>query len=101
MAAKTEELPGVEGEGVSVKKIKRLDNAIATWRDNVTNRMSWTEKEVASRDKVMVIMHEEGVRKYPYSESDDEQKIVELDMSEKLKFKNAATPEEPGDDPGT
>lgn len=97
----TDELPGVEGPGVSPKKIKRLDNAIANWRENVTNRMALTEKEVASRGKVMLIMNEEGVAKYTYQESDDEQKIVELDKTEKLKFKNAATPDDGGgDDPG-
>jgi predicted transcriptional regulator len=94
MPAKTEELPGIEGEGVSPKKIKKLDNAIAGWRENVKTRMEWTRKEVESRDKVMQIMRSEGVVKYSYQESDDEKKIVELDVTEKLKFKNAADAEE-------
>ena len=93
MAAKTEELPGVEGEGVSVKKIKRLDNAITAWRGFVEERMALTESEVAARDKVVSIMHEEGITKYPYWASDDEQKLVVLDKTEKLKLKNAASAE--------
>ena len=92
--AKTEELPAMEGDGVGPqKKIRRLDNAIAAWRENVTNRMSWTEKEVESRDKVMTILHEEGIQRYRYQESDDEVKFVELDSTEKLKYKNASVPE--------
>ena len=42
--AKTDDLPGVEGEGVSPKRIKRLDNAVALWRANVAGRQELTDK---------------------------------------------------------
>lgn len=94
MANRTEELPGVEGEGVSPKKIKRLDNAINAWRSYMTERMDVLEKEVEARNKVVSIMHEEGVTSYPYWVTDDEKKMVVLDSTEKLKLKKAEDAEE-------
>ncbi len=90
MANRTEELSGIEGEGVAPKKIKRLDNAINAWRSHVTERMDILEKEVAARDKVVAIMHEEGLTSYPYWITDDEKKLVVLDSTEKLMMKKAS-----------
>ena len=87
MAKVTEELPGVEGEGVSPKRIKRLDNAIAQWRDVVEQRMQLTEDEIVKRDKVQAIMTEEGIQKYAYWIEDDLQKDVILDATVKVKMK--------------
>lgn len=84
----TQELPGVEGEGVSQKRIIALDNAIGAWRSVVEKRMNLTEEECAAREKVMEVMHAENVTVYRYLGADDEVKIVELIVGEKVKFKN-------------
>lgn len=97
--AKTDDLEGMTGAGVAPKKIKRLDNAIEKWRAIVEERMALTESEVDARDKVIEIMHEESVKSYPYWTSDDEQRLVVLDSTEKLKLKKAGTAEvKDGDD---
>jgi hypothetical protein len=87
--AKTEDLEGIQGEGVSPKKIKRLDTAIASWRGFVTDRMDALEKEIEARDKVLNIMHAENLTLYPYWISDDEKRNVVLDRTEKLKLMKA------------
>lgn len=87
--AKTDDLPEMTGDGVAPKKIKKLDNAIEAWRGFVEKRMELTESEVAARDKCIFIMHAEGLTKYPYWVSDDEQKLLVLESNEKLKLKNA------------
>src|SRR5580700_1466356 len=93
--AKTEELPGVEGEGVGPQKnIKALDNAVADWRSKVAERMALTEKEVEARNKVVSLMHKHNLTKYPYWETDDEKKLLVLDSTEKLKLTKAVEAEE-------
>lgn len=87
MAGKTEELPGVEGEGVSPKKIRALDTAIDAWRDLVEKRMALTKREVEARDKVIELMHKNALELYIYQTGDDEQKKVILDSKEKLSLK--------------
>jgi|SRR5580704_6875814 hypothetical protein len=88
--AKTEELPGVEGEGVGPqKKIKALDNAVSDWRSKVAQRMALGEQEVEARNKVVSLMHKHNLVKYPYWESDEEKKLLVLDSTEKLKLTKA------------
>ena len=98
--AKTDEIPGIEGEGVSPKKIKKLDNAIEKWRSFVGQRMAVLESEIEARNNVVAIMHAENLTKYPYWEDDETQKVVILDTTEKLKLKKADAPAEDGDDDG-
>src|SRR5271170_5009445 len=85
--AKTDELDGIEGKGVSPqKRIKSLDNAIEEWRANVDKRTVLTKKECESRQVVIDLMHKHSVTRYPWSNSDDEEKILKLDATEKLKL---------------
>jgi hypothetical protein len=83
---RTEELQGIEGEGVAPKRIKRLDNAVEKWRSIVADRQALTEKEVEARDKCVEIMHQEGLKTYRYWDSDDDQKDLVLIGAEKLKL---------------
>ena len=85
--ARTEELPGVEGEGVSPKRIKKLDNAVAQWRATVAARQELIDKEGESRDKVLLIMRQEGVTQYHYYDEDDEEKLLVIEGTEKVKLK--------------
>ena len=88
--AKTEELQGIEGEGVGpVKKIKSLDTAIDEWRSIVEKRMKLTESEVEASQKVTDLMHKHNLTAYPYWVDDETQKLVVLEGKEKLKLKKA------------
>jgi hypothetical protein len=98
--AKTEELSGMEGEGVTPKKIKRLENAIEKWRGYVTQRMAVLESEVEARDNVIAIMHAENLTKYPYWIDDEVQKVLVLDSTEKLKLKKPEASEDADDGEG-
>lgn len=86
----------MEGEGIGLKKIKALDTAIENWRAYVDQRMSLTEKEVEARDKVTDLMHKHNLNCYRFWVSDDEQKMLVLDKTEKLKLKKAEAAEESG-----
>jgi hypothetical protein len=94
----TQELPGVEGEGVAVKRIKPLDNAIAEWRDAVAKRMTLTEDEVFTCAKVVELMHKYQLTTYPYYDDDDMKKNVVLEGSEKLKLKKVKEKKSSDDD---
>lgn len=97
--AKTDELPGVEGEGVGPqKKIKSLDTATGDWRDLVDKRMALTEREVEARNKVVDLMHKHNLKSYPYWETDDDQKVLVLDSTEKLKLKKPDVDQEPAEE---
>ena len=87
--AKTEELPGVEGEGVSTKKIAALEKAIGDWRDIVARRTELTAEEVEASNKVTALMHKHNLTAYPYWVDDDTRKLVVLEGKEKLKLKKA------------
>ena len=91
--AKTEEIPGMTGEGVSPKKIKALDNAIADWRSIVEDRMNLTEREVSAAAKVTELLHKHNLTSYPYWVDDETQKLVVLEGKEKLKLKKAESAE--------
>jgi len=93
----TQDLPGVEGEGVADRKIKSLDNAIADWRDAVKRRMALTEEEVAASAKVVDLMHKNALTTYPYYDDDDEKKNVVLEGTEKLRMKKVKAAAEPSE----
>jgi hypothetical protein len=84
--AKTEDLNGMTGEGVSPKRIKAIDDATDEWRAAVTKRQNLLEKEVELRDAVVALMHKHGVTKYRYNVDDDTTKLLVLVGSEKLKL---------------
>lgn len=96
--AKTDELSGIEGPGVSPVKNKRLDNAIAKWRGIVATRMDLTEQEVKAKEGVVGIMHELNIGLYRYQDDDDEVRVVILDTTEKLKFKKSVVEVDEDDD---
>lgn len=100
MADKTAELSGMEGEGVAVKKIKALDAAIDEWRGNVDKRMALSKKEVQSRTKVIELMHKHGVNRYPWRNGDDDEKMLKLDATEKLKLEAVEAAGDPGEGEG-
>ena len=54
--AKNEELPGVEGPGVSRPKIKAIENAASTYVDARDKRMALTQKEVAMKTNLIQVM---------------------------------------------
>ena len=74
MAKKQEELPGVEGEGVSPVKIKEIEVAADNYVEVRDKRMKLTEKEIASRDVVVSLMKKHNISKYVY---DDHQIVLE------------------------
>lgn len=84
---KTEELPSMTGEGVAPVKIKALDNRIEKWREIVSKRMAFTEQEVESKQAVIDYLHENNIARYRFSDDNDEARILELSVKEKLKFK--------------
>lgn len=95
--AKTEEFPNIQGKGVSLIRIKRLDNAVEAWRAIVADRQTQTEKEVKARDKCVDIMHQEGLQSYRYWEDDDNAKDLVLVGAEKLKLQKIKESEAAGD----
>jgi hypothetical protein len=89
---KTDDLPGVTGEGVSPKRIKKLDNAVELWRERVTARQAVLLEEIEARDNCVAIMHAEGLKTYRYFDGDEEQpRDLILDSTEKLKLKKVKT----------
>lgn len=85
----------MEGTGVSPqKKIKALEDAVEVWRDYVDKRMVLTKKEVESKNKVVELMHKHGVTSYPITLGDDNERVLELDTTEKLKLSKPEGEEE-------
>ena len=81
----TDDFAGLEGEGVTRKKIKRLEDAIGDWDDAKEKRMKLTEKEVETKVRVVEIMAAEGLRSYQYT---DDRKVVLKDMLKVEKIKS-------------
>ena len=96
---KQDDMPGIEGPGVAPKRIKKLDNAVAQWRATVAARQELTEKECESRDKVLAMMHAEGITQYHYYDEDDKKKLLIIEGTEKVKLK--ALPKEGEGDGGS
>jgi hypothetical protein len=88
MAAKTDDLPGVEGEGVSRKKIKGLEDAIETWNGIKEKRMALTKKEIEARAVVESLLTKHELKRYQYD--DDHEVIVE----NKLKVHKLSEPDD-------
>ena len=82
---KTADLPGVEGEGVARKRIKKLDEAIDVWRQLVTKRMALSDKESEAKEQVNAIMHAEGIEVYLYTDDGDVEKECVLVETVKLR----------------
>jgi hypothetical protein len=94
---KTDDLPGVEGEGVSAqKKNPKLESAITEWRDVVGKRQKLTEKEVAAKAEVDRLMHADGLVRYLY-EVDDED-VREVVLEETVKYRRPKKTDEDDDD---
>ena len=93
MPAKTDELPAMEGEGVSAKRIKAIDDAADDWRSAVAKRQNLLEKAVELRDAVVALMHKHGVTKYRYNVDDETTKLLVLVGSEKLKLEKESSEE--------
>lgn len=64
--AKQDDLPEMEGEGVSQPRIKELDIAADKYVDVRDKRMAWTEKEVAARTDLVqkMLAHNQTVYRY-------------------------------------
>lgn len=95
MPSKTEDLPAMTGPGVGTNKIKALDVAVEAWRDVVDKRMALTKKEVETRQKVVDLMHQNGLTNYPYG---DEQQVVLVAGQEKVKVKAVIAAEDSEND---
>lgn len=72
MAAKQDDLSGVEGPGVSPAKFKDVDEAFDTMLGARTNRMKWGKKEVEAQASLLEIMHKRDIEVYYF----DDQKYV-------------------------
>lgn len=73
----SEELPGVEGPGVSRPKIKAIETAAADYVIDRDKRMKMTEKEVAAKKNLITVMEkhldklvpdDDGVYHYLYDD---------------------------------
>jgi hypothetical protein len=79
--ARNEELPGVEGEGVSPQKtIKSIEDALADLVSAREKRMSWAEKEGAASTVLIALFHKHNITRYVF----DEKPYVLVDI-EKVK----------------
>ncbi len=66
--ARNEELPGVEGEGVSPVTIKAVDNAFEELLGHRTRRMNAAEKEAAASAVLVALFHKHSLKVYTYDE---------------------------------
>lgn len=98
MAAKTSDLPGVEGPGVAREKIKALDDRIEKWRDCIAARQKLFEKEIEARDAVIEFMHGKNLTLYRWQDSDADERILMLNTKEKLKLEKADEFHAPNDE---
>ena len=79
-----EEMP-LKGEGVERKTIKPLEEAIETWTEIKTKRIALTEKEIASKEAVRLLMEKHEVERYRF---DDEHEVVLLDSVKMRKIES-------------
>jgi len=78
MARNQTDLP-IEGEGVSRKQIKALEDAIDEWNSVKERRMKLTETEVEKKSAVLALMHKHELKEYFFGE-DADRKVVLKDM---------------------
>ena len=86
---KTKELPGMTGAGVEDKRIKAIDDAYEDWDDAKEKRMTLTEREIETRDKLVQVMQSHGVSKYRY-----DGKLIECDSKTRIKVSKVKDGEE-------
>lgn len=77
-----EDLPGVEGEGVSQKKVKAIEEAFGDLLAAREKRMSHGEKEQAASAVLVQLFHRHNIKIYTY----DDKKYT-LATVEKIKLK--------------
>jgi len=105
MPNRTEDLPGVEGVGVSPKRIPAVETAADAYAKARDRRMAMTEKEVEAKEELSRVMHEHaeeigkhpetGELKYVYNGGDKDRRVVTLTPTdEKLKVKDVEAFEE-------
>jgi hypothetical protein len=76
-----DDLPGVEGEGVSQKKIKAVEEAFGDLLSAREKRMSHGEKEQAASAVLVQLFHRHNLKVYTY----DDRKYT-LAQVEKIKL---------------
>lgn len=74
---RNEELPGVEGPGVSPVKVKALDEAFDELLGARKRRMDWGKKEKDAQSRVLELMKKHEVEVYYYDETPYE--IVDIE----------------------
>lgn len=96
---KQNDLPGVEGPGVSVPRIKALDDLAEDYQKEKKKRCAQTPKEVAAKGKLIDAIHKHADRlgRTPEGEiiyQNDELIITLAPGPEKLKVKDITDEEE-------
>lgn len=80
--ARNEDLPGVEGEGVSPVKIKAMDEAFDALLGARGNRMKWATKEKEAQTALIDLFHKTDLKLYVF----DDRTYILADI-EKVKLK--------------
>lgn len=89
--AKPQELPGVEGDGVSPqKKIPAIEKAADKYTTARDERMALTKKEVETRANLAAVMHENSLTRYVY----DDLLVTCVPGKEKIKVKTIDGPDD-------
>lgn len=81
---KNQDLPGVEGEGVSQKKIPAIEKAASKYVSVRDERMALTKKEVDARAVLINAMKENNTVLYRY----DDMEVVLKPGDEKVKVRS-------------
>jgi len=84
MGKKQEELPAMEGPGVSRPKIKEIEVAADKYVEVRDKRMALTEKEITARTGLIQAMADHKVTEYVY----DDQKVVLVHGVDKVKVRH-------------
>lgn len=75
--ARIEDLPGVEGEGVSPVKIKAVDTAFDELIGARSKRMSWGEKEGEASAALVTLFHKHNLKVYVFDDKNYTLKQIE------------------------
>lgn len=99
MAAKAQDLPGVEGPGVSRPKIKAIEVAADDYVEVRDKRMAMTTKEIAARTKLVDVMKKHGLLRYQFSDHE----VVMVPGQDKVRVRTIddTHTDEGGEDAGT
>jgi hypothetical protein len=90
MPQRTEDLPGVEGEGVAQKKIPAVTKAANKYVEIRDRRMELTEQEVDAKAVLLNAMHENNLTIYRF----DDYVVTMKPGKENVKVKTADAPDE-------